>query len=61
VISEPERCAASTTTTPSEEPEIKRLRRGKSRARGTWPSGISEIAAPPVSTMAASKASCSLG
>ena len=29
-----------------EAPEISRLRRGKSRARGTWPSGISEIAAP---------------
>ena len=48
VISEPERCAASTTTTPSAAPEIRRLRRGKSRARGTWPSGISEIAAPRV-------------
>ena len=46
VISEPERCAASTTTTPSAAPEISRLRRGKSRARGSWPSGISEIAAP---------------
>ena len=30
VISEPERSAASTTTTPSEMPEISRLRRGKS-------------------------------
>ena len=47
VISDPERCAASTTTTPSAAPEISRLRRGKSRARGTCPSGISEIAAPP--------------
>ena len=28
-------------------PEINRLRRGKSRARGSWPSGISEIAPPP--------------
>ena len=44
VISDPERCAASTTTTPSAAPEISRLRRGKSCARGTWPSGISEIA-----------------
>ena len=35
VISDPERRAASTTTTPSEVPEISRLRRGKSRARGT--------------------------
>jgi len=33
VISEPERLAASTMTTPSESPEINRLRRGKSRAR----------------------------
>ena len=30
VISEPERCAASTMTTPTEAPEINRLRRGKS-------------------------------
>ena len=41
VISEPERRAASTTTTPSDRPEISRLRRGKSRARGSQPSGIS--------------------
>jgi hypothetical protein len=29
--------AASTITTPSESPEIKRLRRGKSRPRGSQP------------------------
>ena len=46
VINDPERCAASITTTPSDAPEIRRLRRGKSWARGTWPSGISEIAPP---------------
>ena len=46
VISEPERFAASTMTTPSASPEISRLRRGKSRARGSQPSGISESAAP---------------
>ena len=61
VLSDPERRAASTTTTPTDTPEISRLRRGKSRARGTWPSGISEIAAPFVPTMAASKSSCSGG
>ena len=33
MISEPERFAASTMTTPSDSPEISRLRRGKSRAR----------------------------
>jgi hypothetical protein len=33
VIKEPERRAASTITTPTERPEISRLRRGKSRAR----------------------------
>jgi hypothetical protein len=60
VISDPERMAASTTTTPSAAPEISRLRRGKSRARGTCPSGISEIAAP-VSSNAASRSSCSGG
>ena len=31
---EPERSAASTMTTPTEMPEMMRLRRGKSRARG---------------------------
>ena len=34
VISEPERWAASTMTTPTAAPEISRLRRGKSAARG---------------------------
>jgi len=37
VISEPERAAASTTTTPSAIPEIIRLRRGKCRACGSSP------------------------
>ena len=37
VISEPERMAASTTTTASAEPAISLLRRGKSRARGSQP------------------------
>src|SRR5262249_2301919 len=37
VISEPERSAASTTTTPSEIPEITRLQRGKSFPRGEKP------------------------
>ena len=46
VMSEPERRAASTMTTPSASPEISRLRRGKSRVRGSQLSGISEIAAP---------------
>ena len=54
VISEPERRAASTTTTPSERPEISRLRRGKSRARGSQPNGISEIAAPCTSNLSSS-------
>ena len=35
VIREPERCAASIMTTPSEGAEISRFRRGKSRARGS--------------------------
>ena len=37
MISEPERGEASTTTTPSDSPEIRRLRRGKWRAWGTVP------------------------
>ena len=44
VISDPERFAASTMTTPSDSPEISRLRRGKSRPRGSQPIGISESA-----------------
>ena len=46
VIREPDRRAASTMMTPIERPEINRLRRGKSWARGSHPSGISEMAAP---------------
>ena len=38
VISEPDRLAASTTTMPTASPEMSRLRRGKSRARGSQPS-----------------------
>ena len=60
VISEPERCAASTTTTPSAAPGDQPVAAGEIRARGTWPSGISEIA-PPCSSSAASKSSCSGG
>ena len=37
MISEPERFAASTMTTPSDSPEISRLRRWKSRPRGSHP------------------------
>ena len=48
MISEPERLAASTTTTPSDSPETSRLRRGKSRARGSQPSGISVMSMPPL-------------
>ena len=60
VISEPERNAASTTMTPSARPEISRLRRGKSRLRGSRSSGISETAAPSA-TMASSRSVCSAG
>ena len=42
VISEPERSAASITTTPRASPEISRLRRGKWRGSGAMPSGISD-------------------
>ena len=42
-MSEPERSAASTTTTPRARPEISRLRRGKWRAWGASPSRISEM------------------
>ena len=38
--------AAGVAAPTSAAPEIRRLRRGKSWARGTWPSGISEIAPP---------------
>ena len=46
VISEPDRSAASITTTPRARPEISRLRRGKWRGSGAMPSGISETSAP---------------
>jgi hypothetical protein len=60
VISEPDFLAASITKTPSETPEISRLRRGKSRARGSQPNGISQIA-QPVSTSALTSGACSGG
>ena len=60
VISEPERFAASTMTTPTERPEISRLRRGKSRARGSQASGISDTAAPSA-RMSCSRSACSAG
>ena len=41
VISVPDRRAASTISTPSAMPEMMRLRRGKSCARGTKPGGFS--------------------
>src|SRR5262249_2234676 len=46
VISEPERSAASTTTTPSEIPEIRRLQRGKSFPRGEKPGARSLMRSP---------------
>jgi len=46
VISEPERSAASITTTPREIPEISRLRRGKSLPRGEKPGERSLIKRP---------------
>ena len=46
VISEPERRAASMITTPTDNPEISRLRRGKSCARGSQASGISLKSTP---------------
>ena len=55
-----ERLAASTMTTPSDSPEIRRLRRGKSRARGSQPNGIS-VSATPAGKMASSKSACSGG
>jgi hypothetical protein len=45
-------------TTPSDSPEINRLRRGKSRARGSQPSGIS-VSAAPVVRMSSSRSICS--
>ena len=61
VISEPERLAASTTTTASDRPEMMRLRRGKSRARGSQPIGISLTWAPPEATMRSARAAFSGG
>ena len=46
MMSEPEPRAASTTTVPSASPETIRLRRGKSRPRGSHSIGISETTAP---------------
>jgi hypothetical protein len=60
VMSEPDFFAASITTTPSETPEISRLRRGKSRARGSQSNGISEIVAPDSSSISTREA-CSGG
>lgn len=48
VIREPERSAPSTTTTPSAIPEISRLRRGKSLARGEKPGERSLMRRPPL-------------
>ena len=60
VMSEPERSAASTTTTPSDMPAMIRLRRGKSRARGSQPKAISETRAPP-SVIWSARSACSAG
>jgi len=60
VMSEPERLAASTMTMPNESPEINRLRRGKSRARGSQPNGIS-VTATPVGKIASMSSACSGG
>ncbi len=46
VMREPERSAASTTSTPRLMPEISRLRRGKLSARGTVPGVISVTSTP---------------
>lgn len=58
VWSEPDAFAASITTTARETPDISLLRRGKSLPRGFHPSGISLIAAPPASSIAASRRPC---
>ena len=60
VISVPDRRAASTMTTPSETPEMMRLRRGKSLARGTKPGGCS-LTRQPRSPIWACSRSCSGG
>ncbi len=46
VMREPDRRAASTTTTARQRPATIRLRRGKSRPRASQPKGLSLIAAP---------------
>ena len=46
VISEPDFCVASTTRTPRAMPDMMRLRRGKWRAWGLVPKGISDSATP---------------
>ena len=46
VMSDPEPRAASTTIVPSARPETMRLRRGKSRPRGSHSIGISDTTAP---------------
>jgi len=46
VISEPDRSAASTTTTPSEIPEFRQLWRGESFPRGEKPGARSLIRSP---------------
>ena len=50
VISEPERAAPSTTTTPRDSPAMILLRRGKCRPMGTVPSGASAITVPSASS-----------
>jgi hypothetical protein len=59
-ISDPERSAASITTTPIEIPEISRLRRGKSLPRGKKP-GDRSLISRPRSPMASCNASFSGG
>ena len=60
VISVPDRRAASTISTPSEMPEMIRLRRGKSWARGVKPGGFS-LSRQPRSPMARCRSACSGG
>ena len=54
VMSDPERAAASITSTPSESPDISRLRCGKFSASGGMPGGNSETSAPRAAMAAAS-------
>src|SRR3569623_1753655 len=60
VISEPERRAASTMMLPTDRPEMMRLWRGKSCARGSHVSGISDAAAP-LGTISSPSGTCSAG